>query len=155
MERPSWDDVWMKTALAVAGRSLCSRAKVGSVIVGIDNRVASVSFNGAPDSFPCHGRPCTEWCDRAQSGATDPTYVTCEAIHAEVNAIARAEWTQIQGGTIYTSSATCINCARVILASGIKRVVHVVHDEDAHRSPVEVTRYLTEGGVAVHEWSPC
>lgn len=147
--RPDWDHVWMKVADAVADRSLCSRAKVGTVVVTSDNRVASVSFNGAPDAFDCQGRPCVEWCERAMSGDTSPSYGTCSAVHAESNALTRSNWTEIQGGTIYTSAATCINCARLVVAAGLKRVVHRVSPSDMHRNPEAVEQYMRELGLDV------
>lgn len=152
--RPSWDDVWMQVADAVADRSLCSRNKVGCVVVTPDNRVASVSFNGAPDVFDCAGRPCVEWCERAKTGDSSPSYDKCEALHAEANAISRANWTEIQGGTVYTSSATCINCARLVAASGIKRVVHQVSPEHAYRNPEDVEAYLESVGIRVKRMVP-
>ncbi len=148
-DRPSWDQVWILVAQTVAQRSLCSRAQVGSVIVTADNRVASVSFNGAPDAVDCHGRPCIEWCARAKNQDSDPSYETCAANHAEANALLRANWTDIQGGTIYTSSGTCINCAKLVLGAGIKRVVHIVDPSQAYRGPEAVEAYLRGNGVEV------
>lgn len=145
--RPTWDDIWMQVADTIADRSLCSRSKVGSVIVTQDNRVASASFNGAPDSFDCQGRPCLEWCERAMTGDSSSSYDKCEALHSEANAIARADWSDIDGGTIYTTSSTCINCARLIAATGISRVVHRVSPEHAYRNPEAVEQYLREQGL--------
>lgn len=152
LDRLSWDQVWALTADIAAKRSLCARRQVGCVIVTADNRIASVSFNGAPDPIDCGGKPCTEWCDRAKAGATDSAYETCAANHAEQNALIRANWDMIQGGTIYTSSSTCINCAKLIAAAGITRVVHRTAPEDAHRSPANVYAYLMSMGIQVDEY---
>ncbi len=149
ISRPSWDQVWAQVSRTAAQRSLCARRQVGSVIVTVDNRVASVSFNGAPDAANCQGLPCTEWCERAKTGATDSLYTTCAANHAEANAIMRADWSSIQRGTIYTSSATCINCAKLIGSAGLSRVVHNVSSDDLHRDPAAVTAYLESLGVTV------
>ena len=148
-ERPSWDDVWMATADAVAKRSLCSRAQVGTVIVSSDNRVQAVSFNGAPDAIDVHGLPCTEWCERSMTGESGPSYDTCQAVHSEAQAIARANWDHIQGGTVYTCSATCINCARLIVTAGIARVVHRVDPSQTYRNPDAVEAYFRSAGVIV------
>jgi deoxycytidylate deaminase len=76
-------------------------------------------------------------------------YSTCDSIHAESNAIARANFTEIQGGTIYVTHASCINCAKLVGNSGIVRLVHRVTEADAHRQPQQVEEYLRTIGVEV------
>lgn len=153
MSRPTWDDVWMETALIVAYRSLCVRAQVGAVIVTADNRVQAVSFNGAPDRFDVSGEPCTSWCARATTGDTSSDYSRCAAVHAEANALMRSDWSQIQGGTIYSSGAVCANCAKLIIASGLDRVVHRVLTTDTHRDPSAVEAQIRSSGIEVVRWA--
>lgn len=64
--RPSWDEVWMHVAGAVAGRSLCTRAHVGAVIVDAQNRIVATGYNGPPRGFVHHDEPCDKWCSRSQ-----------------------------------------------------------------------------------------
>jgi dCMP deaminase len=147
--RPSWDRVWMNVALQIGPRSLCSRAQVGALIVTTDNRIASASYNGPPKGLEVSG-PCDHWCPRGM-GETELSsdYSSCDMIHAESNAIARADFTQIQGGTIYVTHASCINCAKLVGNSGIKRLVHRVTAADAHRQPEKVEAYLQKIGIEV------
>lgn len=147
--RPSWDQVWMNVALQIGPRSRCSRAQVGAIVVTHDNRVASASYNGPPKGLNVSGS-CDHWCARAM-GETDLSadYSSCDSIHAESNAIARANFTEIQGGTIYVTHASCINCAKLVGNSGIVRLVHRVTDADAHRQPERVEDYLRQIGVEV------
>lgn len=147
--RPGWDDVWLHVAEAVAGRVLCTRARVGAVIVTVDNRVNSASHNGPPAGFNHGERPCTEWCGRAMSGDSSADYSSCPSIHAETNALVRADFTAIRGGTIYITAAICINCAKMVANSGLARVVHIVRDEDRHRDPDFVEEYLRSMGLTV------
>jgi dCMP deaminase len=139
----------MKVAVDLGFRSRCVRAQVGAVVVTTDNRVASVGYNG-----PAAGRKvvggCDGWCPRAM-GLDDlgTDYSACESIHAETNALLRADFTQIEGGTIYVSHASCINCSRLVANSGIARLVHRVTDRDAHREPDKVEQYLRESGIEV------
>lgn len=72
------------------------------------------------------------------------------ASHAEANGLLRSDWTQVQRGTIYSSAATCMPCARLIAAAGLSALVHVVSGEDdERRDPDAVEAYLREAGVTV------
>lgn len=87
-------------------------------------------------------------------GLTDLSsdYGKCEAIHAEANALVRADFTQIQGGTIYVSHSSCINCAKLVANSGLVRLVHHVSEADLHRNPDEVEEYLSSSGIEVFRY---
>lgn len=148
LDRPSWDQTWLAIASTIALRSRCSRRQVGAVIVTRDNRVAAVSYNGPPRDAKLTG-PCANWCPRMITGDTGPGYVNCLSIHAEANALLRADWTAIQGGTIYVSSASCVNCAKLVANSGLSRLVHVVRPEDHYRDPDTVEETLRECGILV------
>jgi dCMP deaminase len=119
------------------------------VIVTADNRVVSFSYNGPPRGMQVEG-PCINWCPRAMTAdiaSVAADYSTCPAVHAEANAIIRASYDDLAGGTIYVTSAMCINCAKIIANSGLVRVVHVVAAEDAHRHPDEVEAFLKASGI--------
>lgn len=139
----------MQVAEIMGQRSRCARAQVGAVIVTRDNRVAAQSYNGPSKGLLVSG-DCRNWCPRAM-GKTDLSadYGACASIHAEANALVRADFTQIQGGTIYVSHSSCINCAKQISNSGLVKLVHRVTEADAHRNPDEVEKYLRETGVEV------
>lgn len=152
--RTPWDEVWQGAASLFGSRSRCSLAKVGAVITTPDNRVVSQSYNGpAPFDPRIRDSECKHWCPRAMPDADrTPSYDACVAIHAEVNAILRASWDQCQGATIWVTHSMCINCAKVVAASGIKRVVHRVTEADAHRRPEVVESYLRGCLVDVTRW---
>jgi len=136
-------------ARSIGHRSRCDRAQVGAVIVTADNRIASTGYNGPPQGLPVTGS-CSGWCPRAM-GLTDLSadYSACESLHAEDNALLRADFTEIRGGTIYVSRAICIICARRIANSGLRQAIHRVTDSDLHRDPDKVEAYLTQVGIAV------
>lgn len=143
----------MSVAEVAAQRSLCSRAQVGAVVVTADNRAVSTGHNGPPPGFEHDNRLCKEWCPRAQPGADiSPSYDKCESLHAEVNGVIRANFTEIRGGTIYVSGAVCINCARVIAASGLSRIVHRVDATMAYRNPERVEAYLQSVGIEIQRY---
>ena len=156
-ERPTWDAIWMADAQNMARRSKCVRAQVGVVIVSQDQRVLSSGYNGPPSGFDAEG-PCSNWCPRAQKTADEPlsgTYDDCHAAHAESNSIARADFTQMQGSTVYVSTSMCKGCAKIVANSGVSRVVYGYTDDgsDAYRSPEETERFLQSCGIAVERWS--
>jgi len=137
--RPTWDKTWMDVAAIIGQRSLCDLAKVGAVIVTRDNRVASAGYNGPAPGLRIR-QDCHVWCPRGSSPGSGSA---CMALHAEANALMRADWTEIQGGTIYSSAATCENCAKLVAGSGIARLVHcVLNERDRARDPGKVEKYL-------------
>lgn len=145
-DRPSWDETWMIVANNLGQRSRCSRGAIGCVIVSSDNRVLAASYVGpAKDFKPANYKPdtdCTSWCPRSQPGAEiDPSYGNCISCHAEQNAIARCQGDP-SGGTIYVNGSICVNCAKLVAAAGIARVVMIVHSADAHRNPDQVMKFL-------------
>ena len=125
MNRLTWDESWISMAHAIAGRSNCSRGGVGAVIVDPRNRIVAVGYTGPPANFPDTG-PCAGFCERAINGPkldTTLSYADCVSIHAEANALLVCDRTDRLGGTIYTTSDVCWNCAKLIANSGLKRVV--------------------------------
>ena len=109
--RPTRDEVFIEMVEVLAQRSVCKRKQVGAMIT-IDGRPISVGYNGPPSGSP-HCEEC--------SGTS------CDiSIHAEMNAIvfAAKEGIRIKGGTLYCTMSPCINCAKAIVNSGIKRVVY-------------------------------
>lgn len=147
--RPSWDQVWMRMTDVIGPRSFCSRAQIGAVIVTADNRVQAASYNGAAPRFPTSGS-CERWCPRAKPGAElDTEYANCYALHAEANAIARSDHTELDGATIYVNGSVCFNCAKLITATKISRVVMRVNPGEGHRDTESVIIYLLTCGIEV------
>ena len=95
-----------------AENSYCQRRKVGALIVK-DKMIISDGYNGTPAGFE---NICED-----ENNVTKP-YV----LHAESNAITKvaASSNSSKGATIYVTSAPCIECAKLIIQSGIKRVVY-------------------------------
>lgn len=112
-ERPSWDDYFMATAVLISTRSPCERLHVGCVIVsGGDrqNRIIAAGYNGF--------LPGTPHLSRLREGREQAT------VHAEQNAIADAarRGSPVEGGVAYVTHYPCINCAKILAASGIAEI---------------------------------
>ena len=115
MERPTSDQTLMEIAVAFAKRSTCLRRKVGAVI-GKGGRVLSSGYVGAPPGMP----HCTP-------DICNPSQPCLRTIHAEANAIAWAARCGIEtfGTTLYTTVSPCNDCAKLIIAAGITRIVYL------------------------------
>lgn len=102
----------MRMALIWAENSYCSRRKVGAILVK-DQMIISDGYNGTPSGFP---NKCED-----DNNASLP-YV----LHAEANAITKVarSGNNSEGATLYVTASPCIECAKLIIQSGIKRVVY-------------------------------
>ena len=121
--RPSWDEYFMSLARLAATRSTCVRRRVGAVIVK-DRMVLSTGYNDTPRGM----KNCGDGgCERCRSGAAAGTALdSCLCLHAEQNAIIQAAYhgVGIAGGTIYSTHQPCLTCAKMIVNSGIIRIVY-------------------------------
>lgn len=126
-ERISRDEMFIKICQVVAQRSTCLRSQVGAVIVK-DNRVVSMGYNGPVSGMPACNQPDPLQGVLLRSGALQPLGTECmgpnctRSCHAETNAIAFAAraGVSVEGCTMYCTMSPCINCAKVIVNSGIK-----------------------------------
>ena len=105
------DKRYIRMALIWAENSYCKRRKVGALIVK-EKMIISDGYNGTPAVFEIF---CEDENDR-----TYP-YV----LHAEANAITKVARSNnsSDGATLYVTSSPCIECAKLIIQSGIRRVV--------------------------------
>lgn len=123
MHRPSWDKYFLDLLPMIASRSTCIRHKFGA-IVARDNHLLTTGYNGAV-SCATH---CTDigscWRNelKIESGTR---HEICSAVHAEQNAIVQAAklGVSLKGSTIYISETPCIICSKMIVNSGIRKVI--------------------------------
>jgi len=112
--RPSWDEYFLKLAMLASERATCPRMHVGCVLVK-NKFVLATGYNG---SLP--GQP---HCDDVGCLIIDNHCVRTN--HAEINALVQAttHGVNIKGTTAYITNMSCTNCAKALIAAGIKRVV--------------------------------
>ena len=106
------DKRYLRMARIWSENSYCTRRKVGALIVK-DQMIISDGYNGTPSGFE---NVCED-----ESGLTKP-YV----LHAEANAITKVACSgnNSDGATIYITASPCVECAKLIIQSKIKRVVY-------------------------------
>lgn len=121
-----WDDRFMQVARLVSSWSSCIRPnrQIGAVIVQ-NKRIVTTGYNGAPSGI----KTCAEkgYCMREQMGIQSGTRTEmCYAAHAEQNAIVQAArlGISIDKATLYCTHQPCVICAKLIINSGINRVVY-------------------------------
>lgn len=149
MSRINQPKMLMMAAEVFAQRSTCSRLQVGAVI-SRDGRILSSGYNGAPAGLPhCKHTTLEDMFER--KGCTAAT-------HAEANAIAFAAryGVAIEDTCLYTTHSPCINCAHLIINSGISSVIYNTEYRDS--SGIELlakvgidVRYLTFKEHQLHE----
>ncbi len=127
-----FDKRYLEMALIWAKNSYCKRRQVGALIVK-EKMIISDGYNGTPAGFENN---CED-----ESGQTKP-YV----LHAEANAITKVAKSNnsSEGATLYVTTSPCLECSKLIIQSGITRVVFCdkYHNEDGikllHRAGIEV-----------------
>ena len=119
-KRPDWDDYFMSIAYLTSSRSSCDRLHVGCVIVK-DNYIIGTGYNGFIAGSP-HKSIVIDNHEQA-------------TVHSEQNAIANCarRGISVNDATIYITHFPCINCFKIICASGIKEIKY---SEDYKNSEV-------------------
>ena len=114
-----YDRAYLRLAQNWALLSHCNRKKVGAIIVK-DRMIISDGYNGTPSGFP-------NVCENA-SGETH-WYV----LHAEANAILKVakSTNNTEGSTLYLTHSPCKDCSKLILQSGIQRIVFLEAYKDS------------------------
>ena len=119
-KQEQFDRSYLEMARVWAKNSYCTRRKVGALLVK-DRMIISDGFNGTPAGFE-------NICEDPSTGKTKP-YV----LHAEANA--------------YVTDAPCVECSKLIIQAGIKRVVYMIEYsvkdgiELLRRAGIEVCKY--------------
>lgn len=106
-----FDRSYLEMAAVWAKNSYCKRRQVGAILVK-DNMIISDGFNGTPSGFE---NICED-----ENDVTKP-YV----LHAEANAITKVarSGNSSENSTLYITSSPCVECAKLIIQAGIRRVV--------------------------------
>ncbi len=106
------DTLYMRMARTWAQNSYCQRRQVGALLVK-NQMIISDGYNGTPSGFENH---CED-----DNNVSKP-YV----LHAEANAITKVARSNnsSDGATLYVTASPCIECSKLIIQAGIKRVVY-------------------------------
>ena len=112
MDRPNWQDYFKEIVKTTSKRSPCKRLQVGCLLVN-DNRIISQGYNGFLPGCP-HDSIVVNNHEQA-------------TVHAEQNAIADCakRGVSCKGSTAFITHYPCINCMKILCASGIKEIKYI------------------------------
>lgn len=134
----------MEVACICAKESNDPSTQVGSCIVSNDNRIISTGYNHNPSMWSTETFPWRN--DISVIGEENTKYPYI--IHSEMDAISKCHNpNELKGGTIYVTLFPCVQCAKTIVAFGIKKVVYI-----EYRDSIEATcakRLLEKCGIEI------
>lgn len=142
-QRPSWDEYFIQIMNMVGSRGTCDRGRSGCVITK-DKRLIASGYVGSPIGLPHCDEVGHEMHTVIHSDGHQSRHCIRTA-HAEQNAICEAARMGIalEGSTLYCKMTPCYTCAKMIINSGIKRVVA---EQDYHAG-ARSKEILAEAGV--------
>jgi len=140
-----WDLAHMAVASTYAQLSHAVRLKVGCVIVK-DNRIISIGYNGMPSGWD---NVCEHEVKTGNTGYGRKLVTKDEVLHAEANAITKVARSSesTEGASLYTTTAPCLECAKLIYQSGINYVYY----NTPHLRTNEGEIFLNKCGIAVEK----
>ena len=146
INRPSWDEYFMKAAYLVSERASCLRRKVGAVLVK-DKQILATGYNGAPSGIEhCEKTGCLREKMKVPSGQR---HELCRGLHAEQNVILQAarHGVSVKGALLYITNTPCAICAKMIINAGI---IEIVVGEDYPDKMA--ASFLKEAGIKVRRF---
>lgn len=138
----SWDEYFMGVAYLSGMRSKDPNTQVGACIVGEDNRILSMGYNGFPngcsdDDFP--------W---SRQGDEEINIKYLYTTHSELNAILNYRGGSLDGAKMYVTLFPCNECAKAIIQSGIKSIVYDCDKYAATPSVIASKKMFDAAGVS-------
>ncbi|MGM9971977.1 MAG: deoxycytidylate deaminase [Anaeroplasmataceae bacterium] len=140
----SWEEYFMGVACLSAKRSKDPNTKVGACIVNTKKRIVGIGYNGLPCGCNDMDFP---WGNDQNSDLLETKYPY--VVHAEPNAILNS-LEKLDDATLYVTLFPCNECAKLIIQSGIKRIVYM---EDKYRDSVNniASRRMFDAAGVVYE----
>jgi dCMP deaminase len=166
-ERPSWDSIFIEMCETLSKRATCVRIQTASIIQK-NNVIVSIGYNGVVSGAEhCSNHWFHYWCENKKNleGKFENFVLSkkfydlhhewsnLNEIHGEMNAILQAgkNGISLNGATIYTLYAPCINCAKSIKTSGIKNVIYKhKYLRDANETGII---FLKKNGVYIEQYN--
>lgn len=141
----TWDEYFMGISKLAGMRSKDPHTQVGACIVGDDNKILSMGYNGFPmgcsdEEFP--------WDREGDLIHSKYAYVT----HSELNAILNYRGGSLHGAKLYVSLFPCNECAKAIIQSGIKKVIYDSDKYDQTPSNIAAKKMFDAAGVEYHQY---
>ncbi|GIY42891.1 deoxycytidylate deaminase [Caerostris darwini] len=143
-----WNDYFMSLCYLTAARSKDPNTKVGACIVDKENRIVSLGYNGMPRGIKDEQLPWNK--EGTYKYQTKYPYVC----HAEMNAILNERLISVHDCCIYVSKFPCCECAKLIIQSGIKRVIYSELKPDPLEEQVPTNTMFSLAGIICRKFVP-
>ncbi len=142
----SWDQYFMGIAELSSMRSKDPNTSVGACIVGTDNKILSVGYNGMP-----HGCSDDEYpWDRDSENPLDTKYLY--VCHAELNALLNYTGTNLKGARVYTTLFPCNECTKALIQSGIHEVIYREDKYSDTPSVIAAKKMMKTAGITYRKY---
>ena len=146
MSHISWDEYFMGVALLSAKRSKDPSNKVGACLVNEDKRIIGIGYNGFP-------RGCKDEVFPWGKGDVNPLNTKYPyVVHAEANAILNSNQS-LKGATLYVSLFPCNECAKLVIQSGVKKIIYMSDKYNGTDMNIASKKMLDAAGV-IYEQMP-
>ena len=140
----SWDEYFMGVAILSSKRSKDPSTQVGACIVNSDKKIVGIGYNGFPNGVDDDVFP---WTNKGEYVETKYPYV----VHAEPNAILNAT-SSLKGCTLYVTLFPCCECAKLVIQSGIKKIVYISDKHAGDDSTIASKRLFDAAGVKTRQF---
>ncbi len=135
MNRPGWDEIWMRFASNIARRSYDPRFRVGAVVITSDHgQVLAIGYNGNYIGGP----------NKVESDVPGESGM----LHAEINALLKMDYNNPKKKKLYLTLSPCKMCAKAIVNAGIDEVVYQEQYRDT--SGLDI---LKDAGITTRQYS--
>ena len=118
------DKYYIKYADKLSSKANCAKGKVGAILVK-DNTIVAEGVNSVPNGItPCTAETCLRKRLNLKSGENQEL---CFVVHAEQNALIDAlnNSIDVKESTLYVNKQPCIICAKMLINSGIKKIIYL------------------------------
>jgi dCMP deaminase len=151
MQRPTWDEYFIRIAELTSERSNCIKRKVGCIIVK-ENRILSLGYNGTPSKMKnCYEGGCKRCFEQfhTNENISGKNLDLCMCLHAEENAMLFLSKSDLVDSVLYVTLIPCISCVKKIIQCGIKKVIYL---QDYNIDLTELSlNMLNETGILVEK----
>ena len=142
----SWDQYFMGIAKLSSMRSKDPNTSVGACIVGKDNKILSVGYNGMPQGCSDDEYP---W-ERENDDPLRTKYLF--VCHAELNALLNYTGTNLKGARIYTTLFPCNECTKALIQSGISEVIYGEDKYAGTASVIAAKKMMKSSGISYRQY---
>jgi len=141
------EQLWKDIAFRFSEQSKCLSRRVGCLIVSPDQRLIGQGYNGAPKGSDCSSCPRCSVKTPVSGKKLDKAICT----HAEANALGYAARAgiRVEGSTLYTTTRPCLECSKLIVVSGLTRVVYFDDYTDSNLENIK-TIFKNAGVELIH-----